>query len=79
MEAIRINDIVGNDGIFIDIKKIEQFKNKKVEIIIMSMAESKKTKQKNIHDFAGSINEKDAEEMLIAMDECRKIDSGEWK
>lgn len=79
MEAIRINDIVGNDGMFIDIKKIEQFKNKKVEIIIMSMAESKKTKQKNIQDFAGSINEKDAEEMLIAMDECRKIDSGEWK
>ncbi|HBC73644.1 MAG TPA: hypothetical protein DC017_02075 [Candidatus Wallbacteria bacterium] len=73
MEAIRINDVVGSDGIFIDIKKLEQFKNKKVEIIILPMDESKKTKQKNVQDFAGSISEKDAKEMLIAMDECRKI------
>ncbi|HOD42090.1 MAG: hypothetical protein BWY32_01375 [bacterium ADurb.Bin243] len=79
MEAIRINDVVGSDGIFIDIKKLEQFKNKKVEIIILPMDESKKTKQKNARDFAGSISEKDSREMLIAMDECRKIDVGEWK
>ena len=79
MEAIRINDVVGSDGIFIDIKKLEQFKNKKVEIIILPMDESKKTKQKNVQNFAGSISEKDAEEMLIAIDECRKIDAGEWK
>ena len=77
MEAIRINDVVGSDGIFIDIKKLEQFKNKKVEIIILPMDESKKTKQKNAQDFAGSISEKDSREMLIAMDECRKIDAGE--
>ncbi len=79
MEAIRINDVVGSDGIFIDIKKLEQFKNKKVEIIILPMDESKKTKQKNAQDFTGSISEKDSREMLIAMDECRKIDAGEWK
>lgn len=46
MEALRINDYVGENGINIGINKLMQFKNKRVEIIILPMEEEKEVKQK---------------------------------
>ena len=46
MEALRINDYVGENGLNISINKLKQFKNKKVEIIILPVEEEKEAKQK---------------------------------
>lgn len=47
MEALRINDFVGDNGIKIDIDKLKQFKNKEVEIIILPVESKANHKSKN--------------------------------
>lgn len=41
MEALRISEYVGENGINIGINKLKGFKNKRVEIIILPMDEEK--------------------------------------
>ncbi len=46
MEALRINEYIGEDGINISIDKLQGFKNKRVEIIILPMEEENEVKSK---------------------------------
>lgn len=46
MEALRINEYIGENGINISLDKLQGFKNKRVEIIILPMEEEKEIKQK---------------------------------
>jgi hypothetical protein len=81
MQTIRINQVVTDQGIFIPIDKVKDFKNKFVEIIISPFIDQKKTSSKgnDFMRFAGSISENDALEMQSLVNECRKIDYDEWK
>jgi len=57
MEALRINDYVGENGINIGINKLMQFKNKRVEIIILPAEEEKEVKSKSkFFSAVGKIN-----------------------
>lgn len=63
MEALRINDYVGENGINIGINKLMQFKNKRVEIIILPMEEEKEVKQKK--KFFNAVGKIDIDENEI--------------
>jgi len=63
MEALRINDYVGENGINISINKLLQFKNKRVEIIILPMEEEKELKPKN--KFFNAVGKIDIDENEI--------------
>lgn len=56
MEALRFNYIVGEDGIIIGASKLKQFKNKRVEIIIIPLEEEEKKEKKNFFNAIGKIN-----------------------
>ena len=63
MEALRINDYVGENGINISINKLIQFKNKRVEIIILPMEEEKEVKPKK--KFFNAVGKIDIDENEI--------------
>ncbi len=63
MEALRINEYVGENGINIGINKLIQFKNKKVEIIILPIEEEKELKPKN--KFFNAVGKIDIDENEI--------------
>lgn len=72
MEALRINDYVGENGINIDINKLKQFKNKRVEIIILPIEEEKEIKpKKKFFNAIGKINLEENE--VISLREASKL------
>ncbi len=73
MEALRINDYVGENGINIDINKLKQFKNKRVEIIILPIEEEKKEikPKKKFFNAVGKINLEENE--VISLREASKL------
>ncbi|MCD4819218.1 MAG: hypothetical protein K8S23_11060 [Candidatus Cloacimonetes bacterium] len=77
MEAIRLKEVVTDQGIYIDKAKLKKIKSKQVEIIILPVEE--KSEGKKIMDFAGILLEKEADEMLNEVKKCRKIDKETWQ
>ena len=76
MEAIRFNEVVSKNGLFINFNKIKRFENKKVEIIILP-AENDDNK-KEFMGFAGSLPVEDFIDMQKSIEECRQVDKGTW-
>ncbi len=65
MRAIRIEEYVGENGITISINKLLQFKNQKVEIIILPAEGKKKIKPKE--KFFNAVGKVDIDENEISL------------
>lgn len=75
MEAIKVTAKVGKDGVHIAYDDVAQFENSEVEILIFPSAE---TKTNRLQEYAGLLSSDEAKEMEYSLNECRKIDMGEW-
>lgn len=76
MNAIRLKQIVTKEGIFLPIKELSQFINKKVEIIILP--DDDNSAEKDYMKFAGTFSKETTEEFENYLSDCRKIDKSEW-
>ena len=76
MNAIRIKQTVTEDGIFLSIKDLSQFINKKVEIIILPDEDI--LENKKFMKFAGVFDKETAEEFNKHLSDSRKIEDSEW-
>jgi len=76
VEALRLNEYVTDKDINIPKEKISKFRNQKVEIIILPVNEN--VKPASFMDFVGELSNEEATEMMETLEECRKIDKGEW-
>ena len=63
-------------GIFLSIKELSQFINKKVEIIILP--DESITESNRFMEFAGVFDKETSNEFNQHLDECRKIEDSEW-
>jgi hypothetical protein len=75
MEAIKIIDTVSEKGIYINNPELIKFINQKVEIIILPYNDNL---SKKILDFAGKLDNDSCLDLQNSIDDCRKIDMGEW-
>ena len=75
MEALRLNEYITEKGLFIDNKKLNKFKNMRVEVIILPIEEKK---EKSFMKFAGMINNEDGEKMIKSIEDCRNIEEENW-
>ena len=67
------------------LNKIAIIRNNEMQAVVLSIEEYENlvlraniAKQKSITDFFGSIDNETADQMEIAVAECRKVDKNEW-
>ena len=67
------------------LNKIAIIRNNEMQAVVLPIDEYENlvlraslSKQKSIKDFFGSIDKDDANQMEVALSECRKVDENEW-
>ncbi|OHD14282.1 MAG: hypothetical protein A2086_09625 [Spirochaetes bacterium GWD1_27_9] len=76
MEALRLDEYITEDGIYISNEKLKKFRNMRVEIIILPLEENKE--EKKFMKFAGILKENESLKILEDIEDCRKIDEENW-
>lgn len=76
MNIISLNKFIDSKGLIIKPEDINEFINSSVRITIEKVSDY--NKKSKILDFAGSLNDEDAEVLRLKTDECRQIDLGTW-
>ena len=77
MEAIRLLEIVTENGLNINSPELKKYVNKQVEIIVFPV-ENADIKNQKIMELAGMFDDETTKEMLEAVADCRKIDYESW-
>ena len=77
MEAIRLLEIVTENGLNINSPELKKYVNKQVEIIV-SPVEDTNIKRQKIRELAGMFDDDDIKAFEEALENCRKIDHEGW-
>jgi hypothetical protein len=77
MDVISINKFIDSRGLIIKPEDINDFINSNVRITIEKVRGF--DNHNKVLDFAGSLNNEEAELIEKSIDECRKIDLDTWK
>ena len=77
MEAIRLLEIVTENGLNINSPELKKYINKQVEIIVFPVEDADIKKQK-IMELAGMFDDDDIKAFEEALEDCRKIDYESW-
>ena len=75
MEAIRKIAHIYED--IIQFNELKRFRGKDVEVIVLPI-ENEAKGDKRFMDFAGKISNDEAQILITAVDDCRKIDIESW-
>ena len=77
MEAVRLFEIVTENGLNINSPELKKYVNRQVEIIVFPVENADIKKQK-LMELAGMFDEDDIKAFEVALEECRKIDYEGW-
>ena len=73
MEAIRLHDIITENGLLLNNPKLKKYLNKKVEITILPI-EEEEDNDIDFWDLPGSFDQDDIEAFETSLARCRKIE-----
>ena len=77
MEAVRLLEMVTENGLSIDSPELKKYVNKQLEIIVFPVEDADIKRQKII-ELAGMFDDETRKEMLAALADCRQIDYESW-